>query len=187
MKCIGLDVHKRVVQAAVLHDTGEVEEDIRFACTPELLRAFCRKHVGAKDKVALEATTNCWAVAAIIREFTDGVIVSNPMRTKLIAQSRRKTDKVDALILAQLLSAGFLPGVWEPDAKTREKREITSRRAALVHDRTAVKNRLHAVLAQRMIVPDEKLFSKAGHQLLRTVELDVVGCSEAHCSVGSAR
>jgi hypothetical protein len=33
------------------------------------------------------------------------------MRTKLIAQSRRKTDKVDALILAQLLSAGFLPGV----------------------------------------------------------------------------
>jgi transposase len=175
MKCIGLDVHKRVVQAAVLHDTGEVEEDIRFTCTPELLRAFCRKHVGAKDKVALEATTNCWAVAAIIREFTDGVIVSNPMRTKLIAQSRRKTDKVDALILAQLLSAGFLPGVWEPDAKTREKREITSRRAALVHDRTAVKNRLHAVLAQRMIVPDEKLFSKAGHQLLRTVELDVVG------------
>jgi transposase len=82
-------------------------------------------------------------VAAIIREFTDGVMVSNPMRTKLIAQSRRKTDKVDALILAQLLSAGFLPGVWEPDAKTREKREITSRRAALVHDRTAIKNRLH--------------------------------------------
>ena len=175
MKWIGLDVHKRVVQAAVLHDTGEVEEDIRFACTAELLRDFCRKHVGVKEKVALEATTNCWAVAAIIREFTDGVMVSNPMRTKLIAQSRRKTDKVDALTLAQLLSAGFLPGVWEPDAKTREKREITSRRAALVHDRTAVKNRLHAVLAQRMIVPDERLFSKAGHHLLRTLELDAVG------------
>jgi transposase len=175
MKCIGLDVHKRVVQAAVLHDTGEVEEDIRFACTPALLRDFCRKHVGREDKVALEATTNCWAVAAIIREFTDGVMVSNPMRTKLIAQSRRKTDKVDALTLAQLLSAGFLPGVWEPDAKTREKREITSRRAALVHGRTAIKNRLHAVLAQRMIVPDERLFSKAGHRLLRTLELDGVG------------
>jgi transposase len=122
MKWIGLDVHKRVVQAAVLHDTGEVEEDIRFACTPQLLRDFCRKYVGRKDKVALEATTNCWAVAAIIREFTDEVMVSNPMRTKLIAQSRRKTDKVDALTLAQLLSAGFLPGVWEP-GETRNNLE----------------------------------------------------------------
>ena len=47
--------------------------------------------------------------------------------------------------------------------------------AKVVHHRTTVKNRLHAVLAQRMIVPDERLFSKAGYQLLRTLELDVVG------------
>ena len=176
MKWIGLDVHKRVVQAAILHETGEFEEDIRFPCSPKELRAFCTKHVGRADKLALEATTNCWAVSAILREFSDHVMVSNPQRTKLIAQSRRKCDKVDALVLAQLLMAGFLPGVWEPDAKTRERRELSSRRSALVQDRTAIKNRLHAVLAQRLIALEvEDLFSKSGLEALRTLELDVHG------------
>ena len=163
MKTVGLDVHKRVVQAAILHDdTGEVEEGFRFDCTPEALRTFCATHLERTDRVALESTTNCWAVAAILREFTDKVLVSNPMRTKLIAQSRRKCDKVDALVLAQLLAAGFLPGVWEPDTATRERREVSSRRAALVQDRTAVKNRLHAVLAQRLVGFEGKLFGKVG-------------------------
>lgn len=176
MKTVGLDVHKRVVQAAILHDdTGELEEGFRFACTPEALRTFCRAHVGRTDRVALESTTNCWAVAAILREFTTQVLVSNPMRTKLIAQSRRKSDKVDALVLAQLFAAGFLPGVWEPDAATRERREVSSRRAALVQDRTALKNRLHAVLAQRLIAFEGKLFGKAGLVFLKAVQLDAHG------------
>lgn len=175
MKWIGLDVHKRVVQAAVLHDTGEVEEGMRFACTPQDLRAFCTTHVRRNDRVAIEATTNCWAVAAILREFSDHVMVSNPQRTRLIAQSNKKCDKVDALVLAQLLAAGFLPGVWEPDEKTRQRRELSSRRAALVQDRTAIKNRLHAVLAQRLVTVEGELFSKSGLQKLRTVELDGYG------------
>ena len=173
MKWIGLDVHKRVVQAAIIHaDTGEVEEGIRFTCSPEELRKFGARHVGREDHLALEATTNCWAVAALLREFSDHVMVSNPQRTKLIAQSRRKCDRVDALVLAQLLAAGFLPGVWEPDAQTRQRRELTSRRAGLVQDRTAIKNRLHAVLAQRLISLDPELFSKAGREALRTLELE---------------
>lgn len=176
-KFIGLDVHKRVVQAAVLHDdTGEVEEGFRFDCTPAALREFCGKHVAHGDSVALESTTNCWAVAAILREFTDKVMVSNPLRTKLIAQSKHKCDRVDALVLAQLLAADFLPGVWEPDAATREKRELSSRRAALVQDRTAIKNRLHAVLAQRLLsFEGGRLFSKAGLEYLKTAQLDTAG------------
>jgi hypothetical protein len=45
----------------------------------------------------------------------------------------------------------------------RSRRRLTTRRAFLVHDRTRIKNRIHAVLHQRPLqCPTEKLFSHAG-------------------------
>ena len=71
--------------------------------------------------------------------------------TKAIAEAKIKTDKVDAEVLAQLLRCDFLPRVWEPPVATQTLRRVTARRAALVMDKTAIKNRIHAVLHQRLI------------------------------------
>jgi transposase len=104
------------------------------------------------------------------------VVVSNPLQTKAIAQAKVKTDKVDALVLAQLLRCDFLPRVWEPDEATQQLRRLTNRRAALVADRTGVKNRLHAVLAMRLVVPAvADLFSTKGQAWLHSVPLDEDG------------
>jgi transposase len=122
--------------------------------------------------VALEATTNCWAVADVLRPFVARVVVSNPMATKAIAQAKVKTDKVDAHVLAQLLRCDFLPEVWQPDEATRRLRELTGRRSALVSQRTMMRNRIHSVLAMRLIDAPLRLFNAAGLEWLRTVELD---------------
>jgi transposase len=99
--------------------------------------------------------------------------VSNPLTTKAIASAKVKTDKVDALVLAQLLRCDYLPQVWQPDAATQELRELTGHRAGLVGDRTRLKNRLHSVLAGRLIAPPvPDLFSVEGRAWLATVELD---------------
>jgi hypothetical protein len=50
------------------------------------------------------------------------VVVSNPAKTRAIAEAKVKTDKVDAQILAQLLVADYLPAVWLPDAATNALR-----------------------------------------------------------------
>jgi transposase len=36
------------------------------------------------------------------------VVVANPVQVRLIAESRIKTDKIDAAMLAQLFTSGFL-------------------------------------------------------------------------------
>jgi hypothetical protein len=41
--------------------------------------------------------------------------VSNPRKTRAIAEAKVKTDKVDARILAQLVAADFLPSTWFAD------------------------------------------------------------------------
>lgn len=176
MQFVGLDVHKRVVEACILNESGAVVRRDRFACTAEALREFCREELEPEDKVAVEATTNTWGVVGILKPFVDEIVVSNPLRTKAIAHAKVKTDKVDAYVLAQLLRCDYLPRVWEPDETTRQVRSLTRRRASLVSDRTGIKNRVHAVLHQRLIHPPvDKLFGKSGLEFLRTVELDELG------------
>ena len=62
--------------------------------------------------MALEATGNSGAIANLLTPLVGRVVVSNPSKTRAIAEAKVKTDKVDARILAQLLAADFLPPVW---------------------------------------------------------------------------
>jgi transposase len=115
-------------------------------------------------------------VVEVLRPYVAEITVSNPMATKAIAHAKVKTDKIDARTLAQLLRADFLPSVWQPDAHTSRLRQLTNQRASLVADRTSIKNRIHAVLHQRLIQPpSDRLFSRRGRQWLDELEIDTDG------------
>lgn len=176
IRYVGLDVHKRVVQVCALDASGQVVLRHRFPLSQDSLVAFASTQLTKEDRVVLEATTNTWMVVKTLKPFVAEVVVSNPLATKAIASAKVKTDKVDALVLAQLLRLDYLPRVWEPDEATQELRRLCSRHASLVADRTTVKNRLHAVLAMRLIVPSvTDLFGAKGLAWLRNVVLDDEG------------
>jgi transposase len=169
---VGLDVHKEVVQACVLDQDGRWLESRRLPCTKESLEAFARERLRAEDRVALEATTNTWAVVALLRPHVAEVVVGNPLRTRAIAEAKVKTDKIDAEVLAQLLRCDYLPRVWQPDEDTRRLRELSGQRAGLVADQTRLKNRVRSLLAQRLIVaPLPTLFGVTGRAWLQSVEV----------------
>jgi transposase len=174
LRFVGLDVHKRQITFCILDPTGNVLQRGQFPTTRDAITAFAQSQLRPTDHVALEATTNSWAVVDLLEPHLARVVVSNPLTTKAIASAKIKTDKIDARVLADLLRADYLPTVWQPDQLTRQLRRLTSRRAGLCADRTAVKNRLHATLAMRLIVPpagpDAKpldLFSVKGLAWLR--------------------
>jgi transposase len=180
LRFVGLDVHKRILQICIIDAQGKTLIKQRLEdFDREKLLAFAREHLRPEDRVALEATTNTWAVARLLRPFVAEVVASNPLTTKAIAQAKVKTDKIDAEALAQLLRCDYLPQVWQPDEATSLLRELTSRRTALVGDRTAVRNRIHSLLAVRLLkVPFDELFGAAGTawlQTLPTEQLDVQG------------
>lgn len=168
---IGLDVHKTVIEVCAIDEAGKTLFRRRMDCTREVLLEFAKEFT-ADDAIALEVTTNAWAVADLLKPFVGRVVVSNPMKTKAIAEAKVKTDKVDAEVLAQLLRCDYLPSVWVPDATTRVLRQLTSRRERLVSERTRLKNRIQSVLAGLLVaVPVETLFSKAGEKWLADCDL----------------
>lgn len=169
---VGIDVHKKCAEVCILDGSGEVLQRMSVAVEHRYLQSFARNSLRPGDRVAFEATTNSWEVARILRPFVAEVLVSNPLATKAIASAKVKTDKVDALVLAQLLRCDYLPRVWEPDEPTQRLRELTGRRAALVGERTAVRNRIHSTLAMRLIVEPERLFQGDYRGWLASVPLD---------------
>jgi hypothetical protein len=103
------EVHRDFAQVAIWQG-GLVTQAGRCATTPEEVRAFA-EGLAPVDEVALEATGNTWAIATLLASRAGRVVVSNPAKTRAIAEAKVKTDKVDAVILAQLLVADYLPAV----------------------------------------------------------------------------
>ena len=168
---IGLDVHKAIVEACVIDEAGQRLFRRRIECTRDALLRFAEE-LTKDDSIALEVTTNAWAVADLLQPLVGRIVVSNPMKTKAIAEAKVKTDKVDAEVLAQLLRCDYLPSVWIPDHATRSLRQLTSRRERLVSERTRLKNRIQSALASRLVVvPVKTLFSREGLKWLAGNEL----------------
>lgn len=167
MRCYGMDVHRSFAQIAVVED-GLCRDEGRIGVKPEELRAWAEKALRPDDQVALEATTNSDAIATMLREFAGRVVVSNPRKTRAIAEAKVKTDKVDARILAQLLAADFLPETWVADDQTRMRRRLVARRTHLVKQRTRLKNQVHAILSRNLVptCPHADLFSGVGRKWL---------------------
>jgi transposase len=172
MRYIGLDLHKHTLEVCALDGKGKCLFRMTVACDRKALDEFGRKHLRKTDRLAVEATTNPWAVAEILRPFVAAVVVGNPLQIKAIAQAKVKTDKIDAEVLAQLLRCDYLPAVWHPDEHTQKLRRLTTVRAGLVGDRTRLKNRVQCLLAQLLIEPPVNvLFTKQGLEWLRSADL----------------
>jgi len=170
-RVIGLDVSKHSAEVAVLVPGRETPERRRFPAQPAAIRAFALE-LGPQDRVALESCTNAFAFHRLLCQHAGQVVVSNPLKTRVIAEAKVKTDKVDAEILARLLAADFLPAVWVPDLATDHLRHLVLHRQGLVTQRTQVKNRIHAILHRNLIAPEmTDLFGKTGRRFLQHVEL----------------
>jgi transposase len=177
VRYVGMDVHREFAQLAVVED-GLVRDEGRIGVTPEALRRWA-EDLRRDDQVALEATGNSDAIATLLMPIVGRVVVSNPSKTRAIAEAKVKTDKVDARILAQLLAADFLPPVWLPDDRTRALRRQVARRAHLVRQRTRIKNQVHAILARNLAPtpPVSDLFGKTGRHWLSMQPLPADECS----------
>src|SRR5436305_4872041 len=83
-----------------------------------------------------------------------------------------KTDAVDARALAHLLRTGLLPAAYIAPPELCDLRDLLRHRATLVHLRTSIKNRVHALSARQGILPEfSHLFGTAGRGYLADLAL----------------
>jgi transposase len=170
-RSIGLDVHRDYVMIAGVNSQQQV---ILEPCKVTLARfpEWSAEHLRSTDQVALEATSNAWIIYDQMTSVVSEVMVANAYKVKLISSSRAKTDRHDAVVLAQLLAANLLPTVWVPPLEVRELRSLVAHRQRLVSDRTTAKNRLHSVLHRHNLqLPAGDPFSEANQTWWQALSL----------------
>ena len=169
---IGMDCHRKTIRACRRNSAGEIVDEVDIAGTHEAIAAYAKEHLTKEDVVALESSFYSRSIARALIPLVARVVISNPLLTKAIAYSKKKTDKVDARVLSDLLRLDYLPQVWLPDAETEIRRDLCAMRASLVSERTRIKNRIHSVLAAALIpVEVSDLFGKSGLAWLAALPL----------------
>ncbi|MBA7554453.1 hypothetical protein ES705_47074 [subsurface metagenome] len=141
----------------------------------EEIKDFAMKLLTFKDdvKAVVESTGNLWIqVYDTLEEFGFDVVLSNPGKTRLIAEAKHKTDKIDAKILARLLRADMLFTCYVPGEEIRTRREFLRAREDFVKTRTMTRNRIHNILDKHGLrFPYSSPFSQKSIVWLREQDL----------------
>jgi len=144
----GLDVHKKVVVAAVIvkqADGNWLEEKHSFGTmTVDLLELSDWLLLHGVIHVAMESTGEYWKPVFNILENNFEVIVVNAQHISKVPG--RKTDQSDAQWIAELLQYGLLKASFIPPLGQRELRELTRYRSSFVRERATLVNRVQKVL-----------------------------------------
>jgi transposase len=167
---IGIDVHKKRCVACLQDETGQVLNELKFLNKQSGFQELLALLEGKKAKAVMESTGNLWI--RLYRELEAqgvGVVLSNPAKTRVIAESVIQTDDISSRMLTDLLRAGLIAVCYVPSPEVREMRSHLRYRTKIVRDLTRIKNRIHSLLDMYELPEFEgtDLFGKAGLKWLR--------------------
>src|SRR5271165_5801545 len=112
MNFIGVDLHKKSITVCVMDQNRKVLARRTIPCTEtNKIVDFFRKF--RPFKVVVEATASYPWFVELVESMADEVILANPKKLRVIAESTKKTDRLDAQILAVFLVLDMIPRAYQ--------------------------------------------------------------------------
>jgi transposase len=172
---VGLDLSRKRLDWRALGIAGELVGEGASSPDRDALAHLARRFEREWRQpvlAAIESMTGARFVHDQLEEAGWDVRIADAQRAKGIAPLACKTDRVDAWVLAELARRDLVPEIWLPDPQVRGERERARFRLFLVRKRTALKNRVHAILFQHGLrAPLGDLFGAGGRRFLERVRL----------------
>ncbi len=172
MKYVGVDLHKHVIVLCVVvlaAGRPKVVKRARFGChEPEAIRGFFQ---GLDSfQVVVEATAAYEWFFLLIEDMADRLVLAHPKKLRVIAESTRKSDKIDAEVLATFLALDMIPQAYRPTPRIRQHRVLVRHRCWLQRRITSLKCKVRNVLGHYN-ADIAQLFTPQGEQYLAGVSL----------------
>jgi transposase len=137
---IGMDLGDKTSRYCMLDENGTVLREGSVATTQKgITQAFANL---GRCRIALEVGTHSPWLSRLLKSFNHEVIVANARQVKLISQSSRKDDRLDAQTLARLarVDPKLLRPIQHRSEKAQGHLQVIRVRAALVEARTSLVN-----------------------------------------------
>ncbi len=176
----GFDVHRaQITYDYVDTDTGELSTGQVRPATRAVLRRWLAQRFDGSADVAF-AVEGCTGWRFVVEELARAGVeahLAEPADTATARgrKKRAKTDRADARLLRELLCSDRLPESWIPPAHVLEVRTLGRLYVALMDQRRAWQQRIHAQLFHQGVPPITGLLTVDGRAELRAVELSAAG------------
>jgi len=146
MNYVGIDLHKQSITVCVVDQDRNVLQTRRFLCadTARIDAFFAR--LGDFEAV-VEATASYEWLVGRIEPVARRVVLAHPGKLRVIAESTKKSDKLDARVLAEFLALDMIPPAYRPTPRQREHRALVRHRQFLHKGRTQLRNKIRRVLS----------------------------------------
>ena len=144
--CVGIDLHKDTLTSCVFCGCcGEVSfQKIPCKCRRQIAEYFTalpRPHTVAIESVGFYRWL--WeALEPVVQE----LVLADATQARALAGRRLKTDREDALNIAQLLSAGRLPTSYAPPLEVQILRDLTRHRNGFSRQHARILHRVKSIM-----------------------------------------
>src|SRR3989442_2174676 len=141
MNFTGIDLHKKTISVGVMNQERKVLRRPKFSCAePDQIMAFfqqCRPF-----QAVVEATASYEWLWQLLEPLAQRLVLAHPKKLRIIAESTRKSDKLDAQVLAEFLALDMIPASYRPTPRQRQHRVLVRQRMYLRRRITSVKNKV---------------------------------------------
>jgi transposase len=159
-RVIGMDIHPTLFSACGLENTrADTAREVYLHHQVDMadLERWYRKHHQPGDLYVMEACNNSFETSQRLRGWGGHAVVLESYRVGQIHKAYLKDDKVDARKVARVYLSGLAMEVWQPDEKTRERREVLAVYDRAKRDSVRCRNRIWSWLTQHGVKKPERL------------------------------
>ena len=160
-------IHSKIIVCTTLDENGNVVRKDRFENSFEKLEEYLSAFQKG-DSFVMESTGSR-SLYDFIESHGFNVKLANPLKIRLIVESRMKNDDVDSEVLAKLLRNNWIPESFLSGKNIREMRRIVRTVIHRKRDLTRMKNRINFELLRLHLSYDVNPFTLKGKIFLRNI------------------
>jgi transposase len=146
MRYVGIDLHKQSITVCVVDPDRNVLQTRKFACA-EAARIDAFFAALGDFEAVLEATASYEWLWQRLEPLARRLVLAHPGKLRVIAESTKKSDKLDARVLAEFLALDLIPPAYRPTPRQREHRALVRHRQFLMKQRTQLRVKIRRVLS----------------------------------------
>ena len=169
----GVDFHKNECVLAIKTEKGELVEPVTTIKT-KLLRQYLSNK---KDWViGFEASGGTNEMATQLRADGHEVVILNPNQLRGVTQSGKKTDRNDALVIADALRLNFMPSVHLKSRASRKLKSLLTNREIMVRSRVNFTNHIRGTLREYGITMPQgaEIFWERAAATIKTLDCPIL-------------
>jgi transposase len=165
MNFIGIDLHKKTISVCVMNQDRKVLKRQTLPCSePKQIVAFFRQW--GEFQAVVEATASYEWLWQLLEPLAQRLVLAHPKKLRVIAESKNKSDKLDAQVLAEFLALNMIPEAYRPTLRQRQHRALVRQRSFVKKNLTRVRNKIRRLVSDYN-ADRRDLFTQEGLTYLR--------------------